>query len=79
LRTPPEISGNDLVTCLCRHWDYHFIKQIGRHIRLETLNPRFQRVTIPLNGKINGGLASIILKTVAAHKRVEVGNILDTL
>jgi hypothetical protein len=79
LRTPPEISGNDLVACLCRHWDYHFIKQIGRHIRLETLNPRFQRVTIPLNGKINAGLVAVILKTVAAHKRVEVGTILDSL
>jgi hypothetical protein len=79
LRTPPDISGNDLVTCLCRHWDYHFIKQIGRHVRLETLNPRFQRITIPLHGKLKEGLAVVILKTVAAHKRVDIRNILDTL
>jgi hypothetical protein len=79
LSTLPDISGNDLVTCLCRHWDYHFIKQVGRHVRLETLNPRFQRVTIPLLPKIKERLASVILKTVAVHKRIEVRNILDTL
>jgi hypothetical protein len=79
LRTPPEISGNDLVTCLCRHWDYHFIKQIGRHVRVETLNPRFQRITIPLHAKIKGGLAVVILKSVASHKRVEIDKLIDTL
>ena len=79
MRTPPEISGNDLVTCLCRHWDYHFIKQVGLHVRLETLNPRFQRVTIPLHEEIKEGLAVVILKCVATHKRVEVRTILDTL
>ncbi|MBV9299079.1 MAG: type II toxin-antitoxin system HicA family toxin [Verrucomicrobia bacterium] len=78
MKTPPDISGNDLVTCLCRHWDYHFIKQIGRHVRLETLSPRFQRVTIPLHDTIKDGLVAAILKTVASHKRVEVHNVLDT-
>jgi predicted RNA binding protein YcfA (HicA-like mRNA interferase family) len=79
VRTLPDIAGNDLVACLSRHWDYHFIKQVGRHVRLETLNPRFQRVTIPLDTKIKGGLVATILKSIAAHKRVEVHNILDTL
>jgi hypothetical protein len=79
LTTPIDISGNDLVTCLCRHWDYHFIKQVGRHVRLETLNPRFQRVTIPLDIEIKEGLAIVILKSAATHKRVETRTILDTL
>jgi hypothetical protein len=79
LTTPIDISGNDLVTCLCRHWDYHFIKQVGRHVRLETLNPRFQRVTIPLDIEIKEELAIVILKSVATHKRVETRTILDTL
>jgi hypothetical protein len=79
LTTPIDISGKDLVTCLCRHWDYHFIKQVGRHVRLETLNPRFQRVTIPLDVEIKEGLAVVILKSVATHKRVETRTILDTL
>ena len=79
MRTPPDIPGNDLVACLCRHWDYHFIKQVGRHVRLETINPRFQRVTIPLHANIKGALASVILKSVAAHKRVDVQNIIETL
>jgi hypothetical protein len=79
VRTLPDILGDDLVACLSRHWDYHFIKQVGRHVRLETLNPRFQRVTIPLQTQIKGGLAATILKSIAAHKRVEVHNILDTL
>jgi hypothetical protein len=36
-------------------------------------------VTIPLHTTIKGGLAATILKSIAAHKRVEVHNILDTL
>jgi hypothetical protein len=79
LRTLPEISGNDLVACLCRHWDYHFVKQIGRHVRVETLNPRFQRITIPLQAKIKSGLAVVILKSVASHKRIEIDHLIDTL
>ena len=79
MRTPPEISGNALVTCLCRHWDYHIIKQVGHHVRLETGNPRFQRLTVPLREKITVYLLVAILRCVAAHKRVEVDNILDTL
>jgi len=79
LRTPPEISGNALVTCLCRHWDYHIVKQIGRHVRLETVNPRFQRLTVPLREKTTVELLVTISKRVAAHKRVEVDQILDSL
>ena len=73
------MSGNDLIKCLCRHWDYHFIKQVGRHVRLETLGPRFQRITIPLNEDLKEGLLTAILKSVAAHKRVDADQILDTL
>jgi len=79
LRTPPQLSGNDLINCLCRHWDYHFIKQVGGHVRLETLTPRFQRVTIPLHDNIKEALLIAILKSVAAHRKVEVDHILDTL
>ncbi|MBV8142161.1 MAG: type II toxin-antitoxin system HicA family toxin [Verrucomicrobia bacterium] len=79
MKTPPDISGNDLVTCLCRHWDYHFIKQIGRHVRLETLSPRFQRITIPLDDHFKEALLTAVLKSVASHKRVEVHNVRDTL
>jgi predicted RNA binding protein YcfA (HicA-like mRNA interferase family) len=79
LRTPPQLSGNDLIKCLCRYWDYHFIKQVGRHVRLETLAPRFQRVTIPLHNDIKEALLIAILKSVANHRRVDVDQILDTL
>jgi hypothetical protein len=75
----PEISGNALVTCLCRHWDYHIVKQIGRHIRLETVNPRFQRLTIPVREKLPAEMLMLILKSVAAHKRVEITQLLETL
>jgi len=79
LRTPPEIPGNALVSCLCRHWDYHIVKQIGHHVRLETANPRFQRLTVPLREKTTVDLLLAILKRVAAQKRVEIDDILDTL
>jgi hypothetical protein len=67
------------VTSLCRHWDYHIVKQIGHHVRLETVNPRFQRLTVPLREKTTPELLVMILKRVAAHKRVEVDHLLDTL
>jgi hypothetical protein len=79
LRTLPEISGNALGTCLCRHWDYHIIKQVGQHVRLETVNPRFQRITFPLREKLTAELLALILKSVANHKRVEMSRLLDAL
>jgi hypothetical protein len=55
------------------------MKQIGRHVRVETLSPRFQRITIPLQARIKSGLAVVILKSVASHKRVEIDHLIDTL
>ncbi|MBV8175256.1 MAG: type II toxin-antitoxin system HicA family toxin [Verrucomicrobia bacterium] len=79
MRKPPQLSGNDLIKCLCRHWNYHFIKQVGSHVRLETFVPRFQRITIPLCDNLKESLLATILKSVAAHKRVDADQILDTL
>jgi hypothetical protein len=79
LRALPEISGNALVNCLCRHWDYYVIKQIGHHVRLETVNPRYQRLTVPVREKLKVELLMLVLKNVAAHKRVEINQLLETL
>jgi hypothetical protein len=79
LRIPRDLSGRDLIKCLCWHWDYRFVTQQDSHVRLETSNPSFQRITVPDHDILKVGTLTAILKSVAAHKDVEIGDILDTL
>jgi hypothetical protein len=55
------------------------MKQIGHHVRLETVNPRFQRLTVPVRETLKVELLMLVLKSVAAHKRVEINQLLETL
>ena len=39
MKIPRDLSGQELVQALCRHWDYRIIHQEGSHIVLETEEP----------------------------------------
>jgi predicted RNA binding protein YcfA (HicA-like mRNA interferase family) len=79
LRIPRDLSGSDLIKCLCRHWEYRHVTQKGSHVRLETFSPSFQRITVPDHDNLAIGTLTAILKSVAAHKGVEIEDILGTL
>jgi hypothetical protein len=79
LKIPTKLSAHTVITCLSRHWDYHFVTQVGNHVRLETMIPRFQRITIPVQNELHERLLQAVFLRVGAHKRVDVDKILDTL
>ena len=40
MNIPRDLSGDELLAALCRHWGYSKIHQVGSHIILQTQNPR---------------------------------------
>jgi len=79
LKIPPKLSAHSLITCLCRQWNYHFVTQVGNHVRLETMVPRFQRITFPVQNELHERLLQALFQRVGAHKRVDAEKIVDTL
>ena len=39
MKLPRDVSGHDLVTVLCRDWQYVKVNQVGDHIVLQTQSP----------------------------------------
>jgi predicted RNA binding protein YcfA (HicA-like mRNA interferase family) len=70
MKTPRDLSGQELVEVLCRKWGYRQIEQEGSHILLETDDPIRQRISVPGNRVLRVGTLHAILRTVARHKGV---------
>jgi len=79
LKLPRDLSGRELVNCLCRHWNYRAVHQAGSHIILETEIPGHQRILVPDHAFLRIGTLNAILRLVAAHKGVSKEDLLDTL
>jgi predicted RNA binding protein YcfA (HicA-like mRNA interferase family) len=70
MKVPRDLSGEDLVTALCRNWGYVRVHQEGSHIVLETSQPSHQRIAIPAHQVLRVGTLNSILRAVATHKGV---------
>jgi predicted RNA binding protein YcfA (HicA-like mRNA interferase family) len=79
MKLPRDLSGAELVKCLCKHWDYRSIHQSGSHIILETETPAHQRIPVPNHAALRIGTLHSILRLVSAHKEVSKEDILDSL
>lgn len=55
------------------------MRQEGSHIRLTTQQGGEHHVTVPAHAPLKVGTLSSILKQVAAHHRMTVAELLDTL
>ncbi|MFI5094946.1 MAG: hypothetical protein WCE50_14190 [Candidatus Acidiferrum sp.] len=78
MKVPRDLSGQRLVACLCRRWDYRQTHQVGSHIAPETETPTHQRISIPDHKSINIGTLTSILRAVAAHKGVSRDDLLES-
>jgi len=47
MKLPRDLSGEDLVKHLCKHWEYQKIHQVGSHIILQTQHPTPHRIAVP--------------------------------
>ena len=68
MKIPRDLSGQDLVKLLVRHWGYRQVHQVGSHIILETDEPAQQRLAVPNHKALRVGTLNAILRAVAQHK-----------
>ncbi|MGH9607121.1 MAG: type II toxin-antitoxin system HicA family toxin [Terracidiphilus sp.] len=76
MKLPRDLSGEDLVKHLSRHWGYVRVHQVGSHIVLQTEQPASHRVAVPAHNPSRIGTLNAILAAIAAHKGVTKEEIL---
>ena len=79
MKIPHDLSGQELVTILCRRWGYAKVNQVGSHIILQTQEPSPHRVAIPAHQALRVGTLNGILRAVARHKGVGKQDILGSI
>ena len=76
MKLPRDLSGEELIKHLCKHWGYTRIHQVGSHVILQTEEPEPHRVSVPAHAALRVGTLNAILASVAAHKSVTKEEIL---
>jgi len=79
MKLPRDLSGEELVRHLCKHWAYVRVHQVGSHIILQTQEPTPHRAAIPAHASLRIGTLNAILTSVAAHKGVSKDEILKDI
>jgi predicted RNA binding protein YcfA (HicA-like mRNA interferase family) len=79
MKLPRDLSGEELIKHLCRHWAYARVHQVGSHVILQTADPGPHRVAIPAHSPLRVGTLNAILSAVAAHKGVGKGDVLKDI
>ncbi len=79
MKLPRDMSGEELVTLLCKYWLYERVHQVGSHVILQTQEPTSHRIAIPAHKALRVGTLNSILASVAAHKNVSNEDILNRL
>jgi predicted RNA binding protein YcfA (HicA-like mRNA interferase family) len=75
MKLPRDLSGAELIDAL-RALDYRATRQNGSHIRITTQRGGEHHEVIPNHSPIKIGTLSSILKSVAAHHKMTVPDLL---
>jgi predicted RNA binding protein YcfA (HicA-like mRNA interferase family) len=78
MKLPRDVGGTDLIKAL-RKLDYQPTRQRGSHIRVTTQRDGQHHEAIPNHHSIKIGLLSDILKSIAAHHRMSLEELLELL
>ena len=78
MRLPRDVSGYELAKAL-RVLGYVLTRQKGSHMRVTTQQGGEHHEVIPAHNPVKTGTLSSILKSVAAHHGIEVGELVRTL
>ena len=78
MRLPRDVSGTALVAAL-RRLGYQRVRQRGSHMRVTTQQGGEHHEVIPLHDPIRAKTLSSILKSVARHHGIGVGELLRKL
>ena len=78
MKFPRDISGADLVKAL-RRLDYSVTRQKGSHIRVTTQRNGEHHEVVPSHNPIRTGTLHSILKSIAAHHKIPLDQLLREL
>ena len=78
-RIPRDLSGQQLVSALCRKWNYHVEHQRGSHMILVTQSPGKQQIVVPNHKALRIRTLNGILRAVSEHKKLDRDKIIDSL
>lgn len=78
MKLPRDIDGSMLVRILAP-LGYEVSRQKGSHVRVTTMMNGEHHETIPLHRPLKTGTLAGILKSVAAHHRLSIPELLDRL
>jgi predicted RNA binding protein YcfA (HicA-like mRNA interferase family) len=76
MKLPRDLSGEELIKHLCKHWGYERVHQVGSHVILETNRPGHQRTAVPAHDPLRVGTLNAIIAAIAAHKNVSKEDVL---
>ena len=79
MKLPRDLSGEELIRCLCRDWGYRHAGQVGSHVTLVTDSPSHQRIVVPAHKTLRVGTLNAVLRSVAKQKAVSREEILRSL
>ena len=72
MRLPRDLSGDEMVRLLRRHYGYQLIRQRGSHMRLATtIRGTEHRVSVPRHDQLKVGALRTILSLVATYLDIE--------
>jgi predicted RNA binding protein YcfA (HicA-like mRNA interferase family) len=78
-KLPRDISANELIKLLSKHYGYTMSRQTGSHIRLTTEISGQHHITIPNHSPLKLGTLSAILSDVAEHFSKSKQDVIDEL
>ena len=73
---PRDVSGDELIALLRRHYGYRFVRQRGSHVTMAVaIQGARRRVVIPRHSSVSVGALSRILAYVAEHNGITSGQV----
>ena len=81
MKLPRDLSGDEVIKCLCRDWGYEVEHRRGSHVKLSTYirGEGLLTVTIPAHPVLKVGTLNAILQVVAKQKNVLKEDLLNSL
>jgi predicted RNA binding protein YcfA (HicA-like mRNA interferase family) len=79
MKLPRDLSGDELVKHLCKHWEFQRVHQVGSHVILQTERPSPHRIAVPEHTALRIGTLNAILGAIASHKNVTKEEILKDI
>lgn len=79
MKIPRDLSGRAVAQMLVQRLEYRIVHERGSHIVLETGTPGHQRIVIPDHKSLRMGTLNAILKSIAAHKKLEKDQVIKLI